>query len=86
MKSRSSVAVDAEFVLLHDKDQHGQDCQIKAEGRLLTVPLRRLPHLEPLAADHHEAKEPDEKAETGGHDRQSFGTVETCGLRTQVAQ
>jgi hypothetical protein len=41
---------------LHDKDQHGQDCQIKAKGRLLAVPLRRLPHLKPLAADHHEPK------------------------------
>src|SRR5215471_20868640 len=74
------------FVLLHDKDQYGQDCQIKAKGRLLTVPLRRLPHLEPLAADHHEAKEPDEKTETGGNDRQSLGAVEACGLRTQAAQ
>src|SRR5215472_18206023 len=67
------------FVLLHDKDQHGQNRQIKAKGRLLAVPLRGLPHLAPLAADHHEAKEPDEKAETGGHDRQSFGAVEGCG-------
>src|SRR5215468_10779460 len=74
------------FVLLRDKDQYRQDCQIKAKGRLLTVPLRRLPHLEPLAADHHEAKEPDEKAETGGHDRQSLGAVEACCRRTQVAQ
>src|SRR6516162_8701213 len=69
------------FVLLHDKNQHRQDCQINAKGRLLTVPLRRLPHLEPLAADYHEAKEPDEKAETGCYDRQSLGAVET-----QVAQ
>src|SRR5689334_17288137 len=74
------------FVLLHDKDQHRQDCQIEAEGRFLTVPLRRLPHLEPLAADHHEAKEPDDKAQTGGHGRQSFGSVEVCGLRTLVAK
>ena len=28
------------FVLLHDKDQHGQDRQIKAKGGLLAVPLR----------------------------------------------
>ena len=66
--------------------QHGDDRQIKAEGCLLAVPLRRLPHLEPLAADRHEAKEPDKKAETSGHGRQSFGTVEACGRRTQVAQ
>jgi hypothetical protein len=44
------------FVLLHDKDQHCQDRQIKAKGRLLTIRLRRLPHLESLAANRHKSQ------------------------------
>src|SRR6516162_361280 len=52
----------------------------KSEGPFLAVALLRLPHLKPLAADHHEAEEPDEKPEGGADQHKALGTIEPCPI------
>jgi hypothetical protein len=45
-------------VPLRKEDENKSDAADEAECCVLTVPGLRLPHLEPLAADDHEAEEP----------------------------
>src|SRR5271169_751775 len=62
-------------VLVHE-NQDSENCQIEAKRTLLTVPRVRLPHLKPLAADHHEAEEPDEKSDGGPNKHQPLAAIE----------
>src|SRR5262249_18922634 len=60
---RSAVRRSAKIVILQrNEDEHQTDAADEAERRLLAVPGLRLPHLEPLAADRHQAEEPEGEA------------------------
>jgi hypothetical protein len=81
VSSRYQISV----ALIH-KDQDGENCQMKAKGRLLTIQGLRLPHLKPFAADHHETKEPDEKPQAGADENEPLRTVEPRSIGPQLTK
>ncbi len=60
-----------------NKDQ--SNAANEAKGRLLHVPLARLPHLEPFPADDEEAEKVERKADGQAGDGRPFGGIGRCG-------
>ena len=52
---------------LRNEDENRQHDHDEAESRLLTVPNRGLPHLEPLASNHKKTHEPNKKTNRAGN-------------------
>src|SRR5882672_6185987 len=53
----------SESSLVQQGEERDPDRAVEHEGRLPPAPLFRLPAREPLAADHHEAAEPERETE-----------------------
>ena len=63
VRARAEAALVKLAVPLVEEDQDEADRGDEAEGRLLSVPGLRLPHLEPFAAHDQEPEEPQEESE-----------------------
>src|SRR5689334_19851553 len=72
-------------VALGNEKQHAQDRHVEAKGCLLAVPLLRLPHLEPLPANHHETEEPDEEAQGGADIDETLASLEAVAICAKIA-
>src|SRR5215471_10525139 len=86
VNSRATMSGCEVSVRLAYKNQDSEDRQIKAKGRPLSIPRGRLPHLKPLAADHHETEEPDEKSERGADEHKALAAVELVRSGPQPAK
>src|SRR4051812_18773580 len=51
------------FVRQHQENRDAQQRDVEAEGGWHAVPVLRLPHAEPFAADHRKACEPQQEAQ-----------------------
>src|SRR5215472_1996354 len=78
-RTRQAAARLALLLRLEDEDHHEDDAHDEAEGGFLAVPMRRLPHGEPLAGDDEKAHEPDEKSEETADGGPELGRRELGG-------
>src|SRR5688572_9575049 len=62
--------------LVQQYEERNSDRAVEHEGRLAAAPLFRLPAREPLAADHHEAAEPEREAQAQPGEGHALGGVE----------
>ena len=75
------------LVVTHrDENQHAQDHDREAEGARHAVPVFRLPHAEPFAADRHEADLPQQEAEREPEDGEGLGAMKRSSAGVQAAQ
>src|SRR5258706_7728248 len=66
----------SESGLVQQGDEGDADRAVEHEGRFAPAPLLGLPAGEPLAADHHEAAEPECEAQTEPGEGDALGGVE----------
>src|ERR1700750_1646587 len=64
-----------DVALVHE-NQDAEQSHVKTERTFLPVPDLRLPHGEPLPADHHEAEDPDQEAQRAARDDEAFRRIE----------
>src|SRR5258706_4133989 len=66
----------SESGLVQQDDEGDADSAVEHEGRFASAPLLGLPAGEPLAADHHEAAEPERETQAEPGEGHAFGGME----------